>query len=180
MAGALIDECAPGDLILADRVCEPGGETFDCDPTLRARAERALAGAGQPARSGGCLGVDVVLESEAKKRAAARESGAVIVQMEDHRWAARAARWGVPVLSLRVVLDTVDHHIPEVAMAFPWRGAGVGDVVRALAPRPWEIPALLRLRRAQERATAVLAAALSLVAETLVAAEGPTAGPETS
>lgn len=167
VAGALVDDCAPGEVVLAARVCTLDAVSHATDPDLRQRAARALVAARLPARDDACLGVDVVLESEAKKRAAARRSGAAIVQMEDQVWAERAEHWGVPFLSLRVVLDRVDRQIPEAALAFPWRGPSLRDALRILAPRPRELPALLELSWAQRRARRALSAALHCVVAAL-------------
>lgn len=163
VAGALRDELRAGAVVVADSVCTLRSSARSTDPALRALAQAALSECGVPWRSDRCLGVDEVLASEAVKREAGRQSGAGIVQMEDHVWAGRAAAWGVPFLSLRVVLDTVDRELPEAAMLFPWRGPSAASAIRVLVRRPREIPALLALGRAQARARRALAAALHAV-----------------
>ncbi len=160
VAGALRDDLGAGVVVVADAVCALGGPTLRTDETLRECAEAALGEAGRPWCRARCLGVDAVLTSEASKREAAQKSGAAIVQMEDHAWAERAKAWGIPFLSLRVVLDAVDRVVPDIAMRVPWRGPSVLGVARELARRPQELPALVALGQAQRRARRALAAAL--------------------
>lgn len=163
VAGALRDELSAGLVVVADSVSTLRSSARSTDPGFRRRAQAALTERGVRWRSDRCLGVDEVLASEAAKREAARQSGAGVVQMEDHVWAARAAAWGVPFLSLRVVLDAVDREVPEAAMLLPWRGPSAVSVIRVLARRPHQIPALFALGRAQSRARRALATALHAV-----------------
>lgn len=163
VAGALRDDLEPGDVVVADSVATFHSSPRRTDDGFRAAAETALGAAGVAWRRERCLGVDEVLASEASKRDAAGQSGAAIVQMEDHVWAERAAAWRVPFLSLRVVLDAVDREVPEAAMRFPWRGPGPLDVLRVVAACPAQIPALIALGRAQSQARRALAAAQAAV-----------------
>ncbi len=159
VAGALLDDLGPGAVVVAESVATLHSSPRRTDDALRDEAEAGLAELGLSWRRARCLGVDEVLAGEAAKRDAARQSGAAIVQMEDHAWAERAAAWRVPFLSLRVVLDAVDREVPEAAMMFSWRGPGPLDVLRVVAARPAQVPALVALGRAQSRARRALAAA---------------------
>ncbi len=167
VAGALRDDLGAGWVVLADSVRRYGAPPHDTDDALLRRAKAALGESALSWRIGGCLGVDEVLVSEASKRRAARQSGCAVVQMEDHVWAERSEQWGAPFLSLRVVLDAVDHALPEAAMQFPWRGPSAWAVARVLAGRPAQIPALLALSRSQTRARRALSRALHAVAGAL-------------
>jgi len=172
VAGALRAELAMGEIVLADVVCAAPARRFETDPRWRDCARRALERTGLGWRQGVCLGVDRVLEAPAAKRGAARLSGAHVVQMEDHVWAERASGWGIPFLSVRAVLDELEHPIPSAALAFPWRGPSATQVAIALWRQPRALGALLKLGAAQRRSEGALARFLTAF---LAAANGPRA-----
>jgi adenosylhomocysteine nucleosidase len=68
--------------------------------------------------TGDLLTVPAALESPAAKRAAARASGAIAVDMESAAVAGAAANAGVPFVALRVVVDALDDALPRGALAF--------------------------------------------------------------
>ena len=156
VAGALHPDLQPGDVVLADAVrnADPSAvpQTHAVDPGWRQRAQDALETVGLPWRGGLCLGVDTVLADAAAKRSAARESGAAVVQMEDHVWAEVAAAGQTPFLSLRVVLDARDQALPEAALDFPWQGSGAARVAATTLRRPRLALPLLRLAAHRRRA----------------------------
>lgn len=148
-AGALIRGLAPGDTVLADAVLAPAtGERWAADAAWLAQLLAALPGA----RVGRFVASDTALASG--KRAVGVAHAAIAVDMESH-WVARlAAEADVPFAVLRVIIDAVDTELPRAALA-GMRGDGTTDiaaVIGALARRPAELPALLRLGRDAGRA----------------------------
>jgi adenosylhomocysteine nucleosidase len=113
LAGALDAAVAPGTVLVPRRIVTAGGETLAVDGERHA-ALAALAGELVVAH-GDLLTVAAALELPAAKRAAARTSGAVAVDMESAAIAAAAARAGVPFVALRVIVDGVDDALPKNA-----------------------------------------------------------------
>ncbi len=171
VAGALRPELGVGEIVVASAVCDrSGGSPVATDAACRTRARQALLATGLRWREGVCLGVDRVLPDAHAKRRAAASTGADVVQMEDHVWARQAASWGIPFLSVRVVLDAIDQAIPAAALAFPWRGPGAGEVAVTLLRSPQIAPALAKLGAAQRRARRALARFLEVF---LASSRGP-------
>jgi nucleoside phosphorylase len=113
LAGALDAAVAAGTVLMPRRVVTEGAAPLAVSAPLHARAI-ALADEFEVA-SGDLLTVPTALESPAAKRAAARASGAVGVDMESGAIAAVAARAGVPFVALRVVVDALDDALPSDA-----------------------------------------------------------------
>jgi hypothetical protein len=74
--------------------------------------------------------------------------------MESHVAAAVAARHGLPFAIARVVSDGAERSLPRAAQAgmAPDGRMDVGAVIKALAGRPWELPALIRVGAEAETA----------------------------
>jgi nucleoside phosphorylase len=113
LAGALDAAVAPGTVLAPCRVVAEGGAPLAVSVPWHVRVS-ALADEFRLA-SGDLLTVQAALESPAAKRAAARASGAVGVDMESAAIAAAAARAGVPFVALRVVVDALDDSLPRGA-----------------------------------------------------------------
>jgi 4-hydroxy-3-methylbut-2-enyl diphosphate reductase len=110
--GALDPDLEPGDVVLATEVRGPTGTTVCSDPAILAGVLR---------RGGLNVRVGPIASSQRlvvrERRRALQRSGALAVDMES-AWLAPAAR-GVPLVTLRVVLDTHRHelHHPLRTMA---------------------------------------------------------------
>jgi nucleoside phosphorylase len=115
-AGALDAAVVSGTVLAPRRVVAEGAAPLVVSLPWHARIA-ALADDFRLA-SGDLLTATVALESPAAKRAAARASGAVAVDMESAAVAATAARAGVPFVALRVVVDALDDALPRGALAF--------------------------------------------------------------
>jgi len=102
-----------------------------------------------------------VLVSTAEKTAAAG-CDAVLVDMESWALATEAARRNVPFAAVRVVLDAHADELPFLGEAIdPATGEiMVRAAARALLPRPWSWPAVLRVARQQWEAERRLAEAV--------------------
>ena len=102
--GALDPDLEPGDVVLATEVRGPTGTTVCADPAILAGVLR---------RGGLNVRVGPIASSQRlvirERRRALQRSGALAVDMES-AWLAPAAR-GVPLITLRVVLDTPRHEL---------------------------------------------------------------------
>ncbi len=155
--GGLVPWLRTGDVIVATEVVclDPA-----CRPAARAPAHVPPAELG--AQPGAIASSPGVLASTAQKTAAAG-SGAVLVDMESWALAAEAAQRAVPFAAVRVVLDASTDELPALAGAIdPATGElDVRAVLRALLPRPWSWPAVLRVARQQWEAERRLAEAVA-------------------
>jgi adenosylhomocysteine nucleosidase len=134
-----------GTLVLPHLVLAADGAIHHGDPRLRALlvthvragalSEGPLADASTP-----------LWDAEAKRALRAR-SDAVAADMESAALARAAAEHGIPFAVLRVIVDPAERAIPECARrALDDSGhIRASGVCRALARRPWELPALVRL-----------------------------------
>jgi len=158
LAGGLDPALAPGDLVLPDRVVAPGGQAFAADGTCRAKWAAAAAAAGLPVAAGTLIGSARPVAGVAEKAALRRSGGAVAVDMESHAVAAVATAAGVPFAAVRAVADPAGRFLPSAAIGLigPDGRPDVGRLVLRLCASPWEVPALLRLRRDADAALASL------------------------
>ena len=116
LAGALDAAVTSGAVLAPRRVVAEGGAPVAVSAPWHARVA-ALADEFRLV-SGDLLTVRAALESPAAKRAAARASGAVGVDMESAAVATAAARAGVPFVAVRVAVDALDDALPRGALAF--------------------------------------------------------------
>ena len=137
LCGALDPALRAGDLVIGEAVVFQGGR-LACDPRLVAVLAAALPGA----RLGAVAGVERIVEGAAEKAALYARTGAVAADMES----LGAASAGLPFVVLRAVSDAAHRTLPRSAIAgFSASGEpDVGAVMRALARRSWELPALIR------------------------------------
>jgi adenosylhomocysteine nucleosidase len=144
LAGALAPDLRGGELLLPNEVILPDGRRIATDALWRARLEDLVE-----ARSEPLLGSDELIGSAAAKAALHRASGAVALDMESHAVALAANAAGLPFVVIRAVADPADHALP-VAARVALDAAGrvrILAVTAALARRPGDLPALLRLAR---------------------------------
>ena len=149
IAGGLSPGLKPGDAVIATSVMTSRG-TYDTCPVWFA----ALSAALPKARPLPVYGSERPLLTVSDKRAFWLETGAAIVDMESRDAALVAAEHGLPLAVLRVVLDSAHRSIPPSALA------GVNeqgktrtrDVIKALAKRPQDLQALIRLGIDAQRA----------------------------
>ena len=141
IAGGLEPGLAPGTPVIG-RLVDDGATGLRSDAGWVERLAERLP----QARIGDLAGVDAMVAGAAAKRALYRSTGALAVDMESHVAARLAARHGVPFVALRIVADPAHRSLPHAATV----GLGADGrmdalaVVRALARRPGDIPALVR------------------------------------
>ena len=156
ICGALDPALAVGDLVVGDGVVGEDGP-LATDPAWTNALRAALPGSRAALVTGG----DVIAGSLAAKAALRQASGAAVVDMESHAVARSARDAGLPFAVIRAVSDTAGCALPRAAQAgFKADGEpDVGAVIRALAARPWELPALIRTAMEAEKAFRSLAVA---------------------
>lgn len=165
IAGALDPALRVGDVVVGVQVCDPEGRQFEADPRWTAALSRELSNA----RRSRIAGSDVIVADAAAKRQLRVATNAAIVDMESHCVARLAHERGLPFGVLRVVADTAQDAIPTSAQAGlnPDGSTAPLAVIRELAKRPWQLPALLVLARRTEIALASLAVCRRLLGSDL-------------
>ncbi len=159
VAGSLSEDFAPGELVLASRICDAAGEVPAPDERL---LSRALSLPGLRA-STLVTAADPVVTRGAKAAIAAAQGGAcAAVDMESAAWAREAAGRRVPYLIVRAICDGAREELPGyLSKCVDAEGSILRSrvIARALA-RPASIPALLFLRRRVREGARNLAAFL--------------------
>ena len=158
-AGALATELVPGDVAVATAVVRndaPGH--FETHPAQRARAERAAERAALRVTSGRVLCSAHVLATAEHKRAAAAQHGAVAVEMEGASIAAAAGERGIPFVSVRAILDTVETEMKHTGRFIEPQTGAVKPLALAgyLATHPGAIADLLTMQRMMHAAQSSL------------------------
>lgn len=161
-AGAL-GRVEPGDIVLPPGIVDGQQHRFAADPGLvgiLAHAFREIA----PVHRRDMLSVDSPVTTTARKRRLVDVVGAVAVDMESFAIAEVAARNGLPLVIVRVIVDGPDHGVPPCAIA-GMDGARTrpGRVLAGLLKSPREAPALLALALAARRARRTLAACAAVL-----------------
>jgi hopanoid-associated phosphorylase len=138
LAGGLAADLAVGQIVI--------GTAVAAHPTDTAWTEQLLV-ANQGAVSGPVAGVATPAASVTEKAALHAATGSIAVDMESLIVAEVAAAHGLPFAILRVIGDSAADTLPAAARVplRPDGGVAMPAVLAAVARRPWEIPALIRL-----------------------------------
>lgn len=164
VAGGLDPLIRPGQMLIPAAVVDEGGGCWPLSADLAAAAAEVAPAPFHWEEHGQgrlMLGLDrLVLEPEDKSALFAL-TGALAADMETHCVARVAAEAGLPALAVRAVGDPVDGRIPGLAArALDENGRPrLGQVAAGLVRRPWELGALMRVRRETDAALATLAGA---------------------
>jgi len=153
-AGALSAEMGAGDLAIASALVGDAGERYEADLIQREHLRRAAMHAGLHCSEGPVLTSPAVLATGAEKRAAAAR-GCIAVEMEGVPIAAAAAHAGVPIVSVRAILDPADTELLHIGKVVDPHDGKVKPLALAgyLATHPGALPGLLsmqHMRRAAE------------------------------
>ncbi len=122
-AGGLVPGLAPGTIVVADRVIDASSNTATV--VARAELERLLAAAKRAqlaVHEGAVVSTPRPLLSAAEKEHAARNFGALAVDMESAAIAASAKRRRIPFACVRAILDPVTCDLPEESLIDPASG----------------------------------------------------------
>ena len=144
LAGGLAADLAPGALIQPGAVILPDG--------TRVEFQRGMAS------DFAILGSDHVVATTQEKTRLRAATGALAVDMETHRLARVSMDTGADLRIVRAVSDPADRALPGLAATAlgPDGRPRIGRVLRGLALRPWDLPALLAAKRDSDRALATL------------------------
>ena len=156
MAGGLDPALPAGTICLPGSVISREGTRLGTDPHWRELVGAAILR--RRAVVGGILLTSArAIEDVAGKAAAFRDTGADVVDMESLAVAQVAAGRGLPFIAVRVVVDTAADRLPDAVLAASGGGeVRLGRLLRELARRPGDLPALLRLARRYRAATRAL------------------------
>jgi len=156
-AGGLVPSLRPGDLAVATAILDGAAGRFETDAAGRARALRAATAAGLRAVDAPVLCSGEALATSAAKHAAAA-GGAVAVEMEGAATAAYAVQAGVRFVSVRAVLDAVEHELQLPATLVDQATGTVRPLALTghVVAHPGTIPELIDLQRLQRAASASL------------------------
>ncbi len=162
VAGALVQALRAGDIVVGtrlidgDRVQDPD---LPLDGALTGRLKAHLANAGLRPHEITLASTESVVADLAQKRAlAARLPGASAVDMESVAYAREAARHGLPFVALRVIIDEAHMRIPPAAIVSLGSDGETRllHLLGSLLRQPGQLPDLLRLGRAWQRARSSL------------------------
>jgi hopanoid-associated phosphorylase len=153
VAGGLRADLTPGTCIVGSAVVDGSNRI----PTDREWSQKLL-GSLPKSVFGAVAGTSGPVVTTAAKRELHLTTGAIAVDMESHVVAREAARCKLPVAVLRVVCDPAARALPDAAFSSV-RDDGTTDVVslmRSLARRPRQVPAMLRVALDARAARATL------------------------
>lgn len=136
----------PGDLVIAECVVLPSGETLATDLAWRTRLVRRLSPLHPNLKVARLAGRDLLAASAGEKRAIFQATFAAALDSESHAIAEVAQAAGLPFLAVRAIADPAEQSRPSAAYR-----AGRGNVyaasILACLGRPWELPAVWRFAR---------------------------------
>jgi adenosylhomocysteine nucleosidase len=143
----------------------PGGASIGTDTRWRSRWAAAATATGLRSVGGGLLDSAQVVAAVADKRALHVSSGAVAADMESYAVARVAAEAGVPFAAVRAIADPAERPLPRAVIGIigPDGLPDIDRLILRLCLRPWEGPALFRLRRDTDAAVASLGRLLGSV-----------------
>jgi adenosylhomocysteine nucleosidase len=152
-AGGLAPHLAPGDWIVAEAVITEG-QRWAADPAWSTKVLQSLPNAIHAP----IAGVDVPVAGASAKQALHDRTGAAAADMESHIAARVAVAHGLPFVACRVIIDPAHRTLPPAALIAmrPDGGVNVAALLRSLAGRPDQLPALLRLAFDAQAARAAL------------------------
>jgi len=156
IAGGLTDDVPVGTLVLATEIyCGQGG-VYKTDPKWR-RGLSGLLSDIIPIK-GPMVSLPYALETEAQKRGAHSETGAIGVDMESFGVARAAKETGVPFIVIRSISDGASDLLPEcvVPAMGPEGQIMLGPVFSGLLKKPGDIPHLIGFGFKTRRANATL------------------------
>jgi hopanoid-associated phosphorylase len=153
VAGGLAPDLKPGTCVIGSTILD-GAERRQTHTRWAQRLMRIIPGSVY----GPIAGVPEPVADASDKRVLHEETGALAVDMESHVVARAAARHGVPVAAIRVVVDPAQRSIPRSALAGT-RADGTIDpvgIMRSLVRYPGDLVGLIRMSLDARAARATL------------------------
>ena len=163
IAGGLAPGLPNGALILPKTVVEADGTSHSADETWHANLIGLL---GPGIEEGAILGAASIAATSADKAELFSRTKAVAVDLESHLVARAASAAGIPWVIIRTVADPAVRDLPSAALIplNPLGKPALPAVLRAVARKPGQIPALLTLARETKAALATLTLAIQKIA----------------
>lgn len=155
VAGGLHPDMLPGTVVLPAEVYTSSGGRLATDRRWRDNLRQALSRE-FTVHEGGLLSTEAVLPTPRDKARAASQSGALAVDMESAAIGQVALSAGIPFVVLRVILDGVEDHLPDVAGLVDQTGNRDARAAFRIASRPTQWPGLIVLAWRFKRARAAL------------------------
>lgn len=154
IAGGLAPSVGCGSIIVADTIKALQSPTLACSKAWAARLAETL----QPTMHGALAHTDSILASATDKARMLTQTNALAADMESYGVGEAAVAAGLPFAALRVVADTAEEHLPEIALhAVAADGSlKLFETLARVARSPAQIPALIRLGRSTGHARQVL------------------------
>lgn len=153
VAGGLAPGLKPGTCVIGSAILDEEGQR-ETDARWASRLMKIIP----DAVHGPIVGVREPIAHASAKRDLHKQTGAIAVDMESQVVARAAARHGVPLAAIRVVVDPVERTIPRSALAGT-RPDGTIDplaVVRSLIRYPRDLSGLIRMTLDARAARATL------------------------
>ena len=156
VAGGMAPVASAGTLVLATSVID-AGRVYETDQAWH-RSLKVLLHPMNSVIEGAVLGSDIMLGSPQDKQRLHADSGALACDMESHAVARVAAAAGLPFMVVRAISDPHTRNVPKWVLRCLTPDGGVETVklLRALARRPWALPALIGLAGDSKKAFAGL------------------------
>lgn len=165
-AGAL-GSGRPGDIVLADRVLGPSLHEVAANARLTEALAKALASIA-PIHRGALASAAAPVTSVTDKRELVERTGAVAVDMESAAIGDVASRSRLPLVVVRVIVDSADRCVPAAAIAgMDGPRTHPGRVLAGLLKSPGEIGDLVALALAARRARRTLRECAPILASLL-------------
>ena len=161
----------PGDLVIAECVVLPSGETIATEPAWRSQLVRCLSPLAPNLKVARLAGHDRLAASAGEKRAIFQATFAAALDSESHAIAEVAQAAGLPFLAVRAIADPAEQSRPSAAYRASPGDAYAASMLACLS-RPWELPAVWRFARNGRAALATLRQVAALGAGRLAFDEG--------
>ena len=145
LAAALSPELKTSSLVVPNKIIFEDGSEFLTEPKLNALI--AVGIKPERAAEGDLLCVEKEVADAAEKRALAKTTGAVALDMESGHLARAATEIGVAFAALRIVLDEAKDSLPPSVLGLLRRDGStdVGKLLKKIAKRPADLPPLVGL-----------------------------------
>ncbi len=157
IAGGLSPAHGSATVVVATAVVAEHLPPLACDLAWATRLEDALHPAFPTAQGGIAHAPDIIAHRDDKARLYT-VTGALAADMESYGVAEAAQAAGLPFTALRVIADTWDESLPDIALhaMTPDGALKLGETLGRVLRRPGQIPALIHLGRSTGRARRAL------------------------
>ena len=174
VCGGLDPALDPGTVVLPEEIVDRLGLAYPVSAPWREAIAVTLATENLTLKDGRLLGSDRAVPSRKEKAALHQDKGAAAVDMESHIVARLAAKAELPFLALRVVADPATRSLPSITHGLITDDgrSKSGLAALRLLLQPWQLPAMLALKKDYDTALGALALSAVVLGERLFETEG--------